>query len=69
MQDKGWQVEGLEPSVQAAQIAKRNTDLIYVSQIEILILPPEKQYDLIIGRTVFEHFHEPIKCLEKMKFT
>ena len=68
MQDKGWQVEGLEPSVQAAEIAKRNTDLVYVSQIESLILPPEKQYDLIIGWTVFEHLHEPIKCLEKMKF-
>lgn len=66
MKARGWSVAGVEPSPFAAEAAKRICNEIYVCAVEDLRLE-NVTYDLVVGWTVFEHLHQPLVALEKIR--
>jgi 2-polyprenyl-3-methyl-5-hydroxy-6-metoxy-1,4-benzoquinol methylase len=62
---KGWHVEGIEPSPQAAGIARSLGFEVHTGAVETA---PEKPsaYDLVVGWMVLEHLHEPVVALQKL---
>lgn len=65
MAQKGWQVEGLEPSPDAGAAARALGYPVQIGQLETAH-EPSAPYDLIVGWMVLEHLHEPIAALEKL---
>lgn len=65
-QDKGWVVEGIEFSPQAAHMAQKNGFRVHVGSVESAP-QPEIPYDLVVGWMVLEHVHEPVKVLKRLK--
>ena len=65
MAQMGWDVEGVEPSLQAAT---RAAELGYrVTNGSIEAMPePAAPYDLVVGWMVLEHLHEPVIVLRKL---
>lgn len=65
MAQKGWEVEGLEPSPEAGAAAQALGYPVQIGQLETAS-EPSAPYDLIVGWMVLEHLHEPIAALEKL---
>jgi 2-polyprenyl-3-methyl-5-hydroxy-6-metoxy-1,4-benzoquinol methylase len=65
MAAKGWQVEGLELSEGAADLAKSLGLPVYIGELETAP-DPSSPYDLIVGWHVLEHLHEPLRALAKL---
>jgi 2-polyprenyl-3-methyl-5-hydroxy-6-metoxy-1,4-benzoquinol methylase len=61
----GWQVEGIEFSLKAAEAARALGYKVDTAALEG-IEKPANSYDLIVGWMVLEHLHEPIECLRKL---
>lgn len=66
MANKGWQVEGIEPSRIAATAAQTLGYPIHIGPVETAP-DPQQQCDLVIGWMVLEHLHEPRLVLEKLR--
>ncbi|MBI4245268.1 MAG: class I SAM-dependent methyltransferase [Planctomycetes bacterium] len=66
MQKKGWDVEGLEFSADAAETARSLGLKIHVGAIEDVSLPTNN-YDLITGWMILEHLHKPVEVLNKIR--
>ena len=62
---KGWDVEGLEFSEKAVDVARSLGYKIYRSTLESAV-DPTRCYDLIVGWMVFEHLHNPVLALQKL---
>lgn len=60
----GWDVDGIEYSESAANIARTKGFNVQVSSLE-KASPPKEKYDVITGWMVLEHLHEPILALKK----
>jgi 2-polyprenyl-3-methyl-5-hydroxy-6-metoxy-1,4-benzoquinol methylase len=65
MAERGWQVEGLELSERAANLAKSVGLPVYIGELETAP-DPSSPYDLIVGWHVLEHLHEPLPALAKL---
>ena len=63
---KGWIVDGIEFSSDAAQIAINKGFDVKIGQVEDVILT-NAPYDLIVAWMVMEHLHDPISTLNKIK--
>ncbi len=61
----GWDVEGLEFSVKAAERARSLGYSVCTSTIEDAPAP-KVAFDLIVGWMVLEHLHHPILALQKL---
>lgn len=66
MQRAGWTVEGVEFSPTVAQIARSRGLNVIDGAIEAAPIP-QKPYDLIVAWMVFEHLHEPVKVLRRLR--
>ena len=65
MTDRGWDVQGLEPSSTAAEFSRARGFEVLNSDLESASLPAES-FDMIVGWMVLEHLHNPVECLRKM---
>lgn len=65
MHSKGWEVEGIERSENAAKAAQSLGFPVHQGTVETA---PETDhlYDMVVGWMVFEHLHEPLKALKKI---
>ena len=63
---RGWQVDGIEFSHDAANRARRRGFDVQVSSIEEADSPDQK-YDVIAAWMVLEHLHEPLLVLRKLR--
>ncbi len=61
----GWEVEGVEPSEDAANAARSLGYLVHTSRIED-IPDTHRLYDLVVGWMVLEHVHNPLSVLKKL---
>lgn len=66
MAAKGWQVEGIEFSPEAAASARALGHKVETGAVESIEKPPAT-YDLIVGWMVLEHLHEPLASLTKLQ--
>lgn len=66
MANKGWQVEGIEFSVEAGEAARRRGYKVQASTIE-QAYPPQELCDLVVGWMVLEHLHQPLLALRKLR--
>lgn len=62
---KGWEVEGIEFSLQAARNALDMGYHVHAGSLEIAP-EPRQPYDLIVGWMVLEHLYDPILSLQKL---
>ena len=65
MADRGWQVEGIEPSASTAARAVANGLAVEASSLESA-QERDAVYDLIVGWMVLEHLHQPAQALQKL---
>lgn len=65
MSNDGWEVSGIEFSVEASDAARALGYSVHTGPLETAPVPVEK-FDLVVGWMVFEHLHEPIECLRKL---
>ena len=65
MAQKGWRVEGIEFSEEAAQTARNLGYDVATGAIEA-VDKPDTSFDLIVGWMVLEHLHDPVGSLRKM---
>jgi predicted SAM-dependent methyltransferase len=65
MATSGWQVEGIEFSLKAAESARQLGYKVHAGSLESAPTPP-LPVDLIVGWMVLEHLHDPIRCLKKL---
>jgi 2-polyprenyl-3-methyl-5-hydroxy-6-metoxy-1,4-benzoquinol methylase len=65
MAAKGWRVEGIEPSPEAAAKAAARGHSVRVARLESLS-DPGGPFDLVVGWMVLEHLHEPVRALRKL---
>lgn len=63
--DRGWRVQGLEPSAEAAEFARSRGFEVANCELEAASYPAGS-LDMIIGWMVMEHLHAPVECLKKM---
>jgi SAM-dependent methyltransferase len=66
MAERGWQVKGLEISEKAASCAKSQGFAVHIGELETAS-EPTAFYDLIAGWHVFEHLHQPLAALAKLR--
>lgn len=66
MAQKGWVVEGIEPSPAAGSEARALGYPVHIGPLETAP-DPAAPYDLIVGWMVLEHLHEPVAALEKLR--
>lgn len=66
MAAKGWQVEGIEFSRQAADAASRLGYKVHCGSLETAPIT-QAHYDLMVGWMVLEHLHDPVGCLQKLR--
>lgn len=64
-QKQGWNVEGVEFSKFAAEIAQKKGFHIYHGDLEEINF--QKKYDVVTAWMVIEHLHEPNKTLKKIR--
>lgn len=62
---QGWEVEGVEPSEDAANSARSLGYSVYTGRIENAP-DPNHFYDLVVGWMVLEHIHDPLLVLKKL---
>ena len=65
MAQRGWNVEGIEFSPEAAQTARELGYTVTTGAVET-IDKPHDHFDLIVGWMVVEHLHDPILALQKL---
>lgn len=65
MAERGWEVEGLEASPRAAQLARSLGFQVTTSTVE-KARDPLRPYDLVLGWMVLEHLHDPVGALRKL---
>lgn len=66
MADRGWAVEGIEFSEDAASAARARGHCVHAGALETAPDPPAA-YDLVTGWMVLEHLHEPVLCLRRLR--
>jgi 2-polyprenyl-3-methyl-5-hydroxy-6-metoxy-1,4-benzoquinol methylase len=66
MNRKGWEVNGIELSEQAAKTAQKLGYKIFSGPLEYAP-QPENPFDLIVGWMVLEHLHDPVRNLKKIR--
>jgi 2-polyprenyl-3-methyl-5-hydroxy-6-metoxy-1,4-benzoquinol methylase len=66
MQKAGWHVIGVEPSIQAAQKARRGGVEVYSSISEFLNCQKNTKFDAISLLSVLEHVPNPRKTLQEL---
>lgn len=66
MASVGWQVQGIEFSDKAAQVAARLGHSVHSGALETAPKPDEP-FDLIVGWMVLEHLHDPVGGLQKLR--
>jgi len=65
--DRGWHVHGLEPSAAAVTRLRAHRDLpVTVGTIETTDFDP-RSFDLIVASMVFEHLHDPLGDVMKLR--
>ena len=62
---KGWQVDGIEFSPQAADRARRLGFQVHAGSIDEAP-EPDQAYDLVVAWMVLEHLHDPVGSLRKL---
>jgi len=63
--DRGWDVDGVDPSIASADIARKLYGLTTrIGLFENLVL--DSSYDLVIATHVLEHLRNPVEALRKM---
>jgi 2-polyprenyl-3-methyl-5-hydroxy-6-metoxy-1,4-benzoquinol methylase len=65
MVECGWEVEGIEASPRAADVARSQGFLVQTSTLENAV-PEAIPYDLIVAWMAIEHLHEPRIALQKL---
>ena len=65
MAQRGWSVEGIEFSPEAAQTARALGYPVTTGAVE-KIDKPRDHFDLVVGWMVVEHLHEPVAALQKL---
>jgi len=65
MASEGWEVEGVEFSVKAAENARSMGYPVHVGKVEDAP-DPKEPYDLAVGWMVLEHLHDPLLALQKL---
>ena len=65
MAKRGWNVEGIEFSPEAAQSARELGYPVSTGAVET-IDKPRDHFDLVVGWMVVEHLHDPIVALQKL---
>jgi SAM-dependent methyltransferase len=66
MKKAGWQVDGIEFSATAAEVAQRRGFRVVEGTVETAP-EPAHPYDLIVAWMVLEHLHEPVETLKRLK--
>jgi len=66
MQDLGWEVTGIEPDPDAAQIARDTYGLSVFTQTLDDTDIPHENFDIITMDHVIEHFSDPLAALSKI---
>lgn len=66
MAGKGWEVQGIEFSEQAAKASAQLGYHVYAGPLETAP-PPGEPFDLIVGWMVFEHLYDPVAGLQKLR--
>jgi len=66
MANSGWKVSGIEFSDKAAAAVTRMGYEVFAGSVESAPAP-ESPYDLIAGWMVFEHLHDPVADLKKLR--
>jgi SAM-dependent methyltransferase len=65
MAERGWSVQGVEPSPSAAAAARRLGYAVHTGVLEELPLQ-RTPFDLIVGWMTLEHLHEPVEALRRL---
>lgn len=66
MVDAGWEARGIEPSPEAARLARVRGLEVVTSQVE-LAPEPDGSFDLITAWMVLEHLHDPRAVLTRLR--
>jgi len=67
LKEKGWQVEGIEPSQFASDYARSAFGLnVFTGTLDSFV-PKENTFDMVYMFEVFEHLHDPRGTLIKIK--
>jgi SAM-dependent methyltransferase len=66
LQQAGWQVEGIEFSVSAAQRAREKGLKVQTGAAETAVVA-DASIDLVAAWMVVEHLHDPLRTLEKIR--
>jgi SAM-dependent methyltransferase len=62
---KGWQVDGIEYSREAAEAARAKGFTVTNQPLETIELP-DATYDMVVAWMVLEHLHDPALALDKL---
>ena len=62
LKDAGWEVQGLEPDVNAAERARRHGIPVVAAPLEQASFEPSS-FDAVTMNHVLEHFHDPLEAL------
>lgn len=65
MAGRGWQVEGIEFSPEAAASARALGFPVQAGSLDDAA-PPDRPLDLVVGWMVLEHLHDPVAALAKL---
>jgi SAM-dependent methyltransferase len=66
LRSRGWQVQGIEPSVAAAERASALGLQVYTGPIETAP-DPQGQFDLVVASHSLEHLHDPLGSLRRVR--
>lgn len=66
MRMRGWSVDGIEFSGQAASVAIESGHNVYIGSVDAFRAEP-RSYDAIVGWMVLEHLHDPVGTLKKLR--
>ena len=67
LREIGWRVSGIEPSEEAAERARLLGLSVHVGTLEDAPAPENTPLDGILAQHVFEHLHEPLTCLRRLR--
>lgn len=65
MKNAGWEVEGIEFSAAAAEVARQRGFRVVEGSVETAP-EPAHPYDLIVAWMVLEHLHQPVEALKRL---
>jgi len=67
MAGRGWRVQGIEFSANAAQAAAQRGYVVHAGSLEEAAFGLDERFDLIVGWMVLEHLHDPVWGLRKLR--